>query len=243
MMNRHISVQEMKVHEFTGMLEQSRFLIPSFQREFVWDEGGIIKLWESLYDFYPIGSILCWETKIRLNIHRKVGGIIFKDPPNSEIHNRVYILDGQQRATALLLPLMGRKQKITGGKVFDYTLYFDATDESFFFAHELNRRRRNVPRGFLIRLGEIIRDDRKVMNAASLEPGFNQAIIASIEQLARIFSDYNLSLIRIKGYDIPAVREIFERINQEGKALSSMDIMIARTFRDYEYLVEEDLFR
>ncbi len=243
MMNRHISVQEMKVREFTGMLEKSRFLIPSFQREFVWDQEGIVKLWESLYRFYPMGSILCWETEIRLNIHRKVGGIIFKDPPNAETHNRVYILDGQQRATALLLPLMGRKRKITGGKVFDYTLYFDATDESFFFAHELNRRRRKVPQGFLIRPGEIIGDHRSIMDAASREPGFNQTIRKSIGQLARIFSDYNLSLIRIKGYDIRAVREIFERINQEGKALSSMDIMIARTFRDYEYLVEEDLFR
>jgi hypothetical protein len=242
MMNRHISVQEMKVHEFTGMLEKSRFLIPSFQREFVWDQEGIVKLWESLYGFYPIGSILCWETDIRLNIHRKVGGVIFKDHPDAEPCNRVYILDGQQRATALLLPIMGRKQKITGQKIFDYTLYFDATDESFFFAHELNRRRRNIPQGFLIRLGDMIRDHRKMMNAASREPGFNQAIERRIGQLARIFSNYNLSLIRIKGYDIPAVREIFERINQEGKALTSMDIMIARTFRDYEYMVEEDLF-
>lgn len=243
MMNRHISVREMKVRDFTGKLAEGRFLIPSFQREFVWDQEGIIKLWESLYGFYPIGSILCWETDIRLNIHRKVGGIIFKGRSTADPGNRVYILDGQQRATALLLPLMGRKRKIGGKEVFDYTLYFDATDESFFFAHELNRRRRNVPRGFLIRLGEIVRDHRKVMNAASREPGFNRAITKSIGQLARIFSDYNLSLIRIKGYDIPAVREIFERINQEGKALSSMDIMIARTFRDYEYLVEEDLFR
>ncbi|EFK09679.1 conserved hypothetical protein [delta proteobacterium NaphS2] len=232
----------MKVHEFTGMLEKGRFLIPSFQREFVWDQGGIIKLWESLYRFYPIGSILCWETDIRLNIHRKVGGVIFKDLPN-DVRERVYILDGQQRATALLLPLVGREWKTTGEKAFDYTLYFDATDESFFFAHELNRRKRNVPQGFLICLGGMVRDDRSMMNAASREPGFGQAISKSIAQLARIFSDYNLSLIRIKGYDIPAVREIFERINQEGKALTSMDIMIARTFRDYEYPVEEDLFK
>ena len=243
MMNRHITVQEMKVHEFTGRLEKSRFLIPSFQREFVWSREGIIKLWESLYNFYPIGSILCWETDIRLNIHRKVGGILFKDPMGAEPADRVYILDGQQRATALLLPLTGRKEKISGGKIFDYTLYFDATDESFFFAHELNRRSRKVPTGFLIRLGEIIGDDRRIMDAASREPGFNHAIGKSIGGLARIFSHYNLSLIRIKGYDIPAVREIFERINQEGKALSSMDIMIARTFRDYEYLVEEDMLR
>ena len=233
----------MRVAEFTGMLEENRILIPSFQREFVWDRDGIIKLWESLYRFYPIGSILCWETTIRLNIHRRVGGFLLKAQPNvaGKPDNHIYILDGQQRATALLLPLAGNKGEIAGERDFDYALYFDATDGSFFFAHEFNRRKRNVPPAFLIRLGEILRDHRPILEIASREAGFSQTIERNIGQLARIFSDYNLSLIHIKGFDIPAVREIFERINQEGKALSSMDIMIARTFRDYEYLVEEDL--
>ncbi|MFO7783301.1 MAG: hypothetical protein ACQET7_04605 [Thermodesulfobacteriota bacterium] len=57
----------------------------------------------------------------------------------------------------------------------------------------------------------------------------------------RVFKDYNLSFIHLTGFDIPAVREIFERINQEGKDLNSMDLMIARTFKNYAYLVEEDL--
>ncbi|QTA87114.1 Uncharacterized protein dnm_031420 [Desulfonema magnum] len=62
----------------------------------------------------------------------------------------------------------------------------------------------------------------------------------NVRQLAHVFSNYNLSFIHIRGFDIPAVREIFECINQEGKALSSMDVMIARTFQNYDYLVEED---
>jgi putative glutamine amidotransferase len=44
-----------------------------------------------------------------------------------------------------------------------------------------------------------------------------------------------------RGFDIPAVREIFERINQEGRRLNSMDLMIARTFRNYDYMVEDHL--
>ena len=56
-----------------------------------------------------------------------------------------------------------------------------------------------------------------------------------------MFTDYTLSFICIRGFDIPAVREIFERINQEGKGLNSMDLMIARTFRNYKYMVEDDL--
>ncbi len=242
MMNRHIGVREMHVAEFTAMLKENRFLIPSFQREFVWDRGSIIKLWESLYRFYPIGSILCWETDIRLNIHRKIGGYRFKNQSSASgtPGKQVYILDGQQRATALLLPLVGSDNKTKGAEVDGYALYFDATDETFFFADEFNRRKRQVPSAFLLPLGEIIRRGTAILDAAARESAFCEAIKRNMERLLRIFSHYNLSLIHIKGFDIPAVREIFERINQEGKELSSMDIMIARTFRDYEYLVEED---
>jgi uncharacterized protein with ParB-like and HNH nuclease domain len=87
----------------------------------------------------------------------------------------------------------------------------------------------------------MIENARGISDAAFQEPLFDETIDKNIEQLTRVFSEYCLSLICIEGFDVPAVREIFERINQEGKELSSMDIMIARTFRDYEYLVEEDL--
>jgi len=242
MMNRHISAQEKKLVEFTTMLCENRILIPSFQREFVWDKDSIIKLWESVYCFYPIGSILCWETDICLNIHRKIGGFIFENEGSvSEKSNRrLYILDGQQRATALMMPLRSSEAKVRAQRDFDYSLYFDATDRSFFFAEQFNRRKRNVNHAFLIRLSDMLTDSSQITERVLRESESNPIIEKNVRQLARVFSDYNLSLIHIKGFDIPAVREIFERINQEGKELSSMDIMIARTFQNYEYLVEED---
>ncbi len=224
------------------MFCENRLLIPSFQREFVWDKDSIIKLWESVYRFYPIGSILCWETDICLNIHRKIGGFIFENEGKaSEKSNKwVYILDGQQRATALMMPLRSGGAKVRSQKDFDYTLYFDAGDRSFFFADQFNRRKRNVNPAFLIRLSDMMNDSSRMIERVSFESDGSPIIEKNVRQLARVFSDYNLSLIHIKGFDIPAVREIFERINQEGKELSSMDIMIARTFQNYEYMVEED---
>jgi len=41
-----------------------------------------------------------------------------------------------------------------------------------------------------------------------------------------------LSLIRIKGVGVNEVCEIFERINQEGKKLDPVDIIVARTYRN-----------
>jgi uncharacterized protein with ParB-like and HNH nuclease domain len=223
-------------------LGKGEFLIPSFQREFIWRPDDIIKLWDSIYRFYPIGSILYWTTPLRLHIHRRLGGMILfenGDDPH-EKGERVYILDGQQRATSLLVSLRGSETEVTGRGTFDFSLYFDATSAAFFFKEELNRRRRRVNQAFLIRLADAMEKDSVVDPGIENEPGYRRETGENIFRLQRVFRDYNLSFISLTGFDVPAVREIFERINQEGKDLSSMDLMIARTFRNYAYVVEED---
>jgi len=233
----------MNIRDFVHQLTRGAFLIPSFQREFVWDPDDIIKLWDSIYRFYPIGSILYWETDISLHIHRKPGGWILPDDGCDVCkgEKRVYILDGQQRATSLLVSLLGRETGIRGRDAFDGSLYFDATTAAFFFAEAFERRRREVGEASLVRLGDLLESPpafRRSIDARDLP---DRTARDNLLQLGRVFTDYNLSFICIRGFDIPAVREIFERINQEGKGLNSMDLMIARTFRNYEYMVEDDL--
>jgi uncharacterized protein with ParB-like and HNH nuclease domain len=58
--------------------------------------------------------------------------------------------------------------------------------------------------------------------------------------LRYVFSDYNIPLINLGGYDIAGVCAIFERINQTGVRLKNMDILIARGFKNYATVVEED---
>jgi len=242
-MNREIGTDEKGIIEFVNMLAENKLLVPSFQREFVWEPEDILKLWDSIYRFYPIGSLLYWETHVYLRIHRRVGGHILPNPGNTVNTSKrwLYILDGQQRATALLVSILGEKARVKPGRDFDYTLYFDATDATFFFAYEFNRRKRNVDHVFLIRLADVFQNRSNIWNSISVDPGFSQDVENNLRQLYRVFSDYKIPLIHIRGFDIPAVREIFERINQEGKNLKSMDIMIARTFQDYDYMVEEGL--
>ncbi|MFP3912135.1 MAG: DUF262 domain-containing protein [Desulfobacteraceae bacterium] len=241
--SRTIQTRQMNIRTFVHKLTEAEFLIPSFQREFVWRPEDIIRLWDSLYRFYPIGSILYWKTSIRLHIHRELGGWILSDHHQAvkERKEWVYILDGQQRATSLLVSLFGLKTRGEGQKAWGDALFFDATTATFFFEKALNRRRREVNDAFLIRLGDALDTAPDQDEGLESEPGYLPFIKDNLRQLHRVFTDYNLSLIRLQGYDIPAVREIFERINQEGKELTSMDLMIARTFQDYAYLVEDDL--
>jgi hypothetical protein len=62
--------------------------------------------------------------------------------------------------------------------------------------------------------------------------GFSEEVEANLQQLKRTFTDYKIAVIRIKGVEVSEVCEIFERINQEGKKLDPVDIIVARTYRN-----------
>lgn len=235
-LNRDIDSEVTKIYPFVEeKLAQDKILIPTFQREFVWDPKNILKLWDSIFRFYPIGSILYWVTNSYLHTHRKLGG--FEFPHNEETVRKfkewAYILDGQQRATSLLVSLLGGTGKVKDNENFDYTVYFDATNAEFFFANELeNRKKVNNP-AFLIKLNDVPTGDfLDLYEKKSKEKGFNEQIRANIKQLYRIFTDYKLVLIKIQGVDVDEVCEIFERVNQEGKKLDPVDIIVARTYRN-----------
>jgi len=82
---------------------REKIWLPEFQRPFVWDNNQIRLLIDSLYHNYTISSILTWKGKNEL-ARRRVGGKVsdIKIPDEkSENEDIVYLLDGQQRTTAL----------------------------------------------------------------------------------------------------------------------------------------------
>lgn len=233
-MDRDIGTDDLKIEPFVEKLKSDKFLIPTFQRDFVWEPENIIKLWDSIFRFYPIGSVLYWETDSYLHTHRKIGGFTFPHDEDTvrKFKEWSYILDGQQRATSLLVSMLGGKGKVKDDEDFDYTLYFDAMDATFFFASELEKRKKKVNPAFLIRLRDVPKWKFTFYKDISTEEGFNSTIENNLQQLSRIFTDYKISLIRIKGVGVNEVCEIFERINQEGKRLDPVDIIVARTYRN-----------
>lgn len=223
------------------MLAEGKLLIPTFQREFIWSPDNIIKLWDSIYRFYPVGSILYWVTEHHLNIHRQIGGYVVPNG-NDTAGKRTkwaYILDGQQRATSLLVSIFGGNGKVKDRNNFDFRLFFDMTNATFFFASELNRKKTEVDPAFLVRLKDVPEQYGDIYEQASNRRGFNKKTGTNLKQLHHVFTDYIIPMIRIHGIDIAGVCDIFERINQEGTKLESMDIWIARTFRNDPTIILE----
>lgn len=73
--------------------------IPTIQRQFVWDAEDVRDLIDSIVNGYPIGAIIIWEPTTEFPSAPLLGG--------DEKDTRRYVLDGQQRLTALSLLMNG----------------------------------------------------------------------------------------------------------------------------------------
>jgi hypothetical protein len=208
-------------------------------------------LWDSIYKFYPLGSILVWRTDTPLHNHRKIGGHTIQDQPaEGEYH---YLLDGQQRTTALLTAMYGGR--IKGQEKQDPSLYVnlaveetnEVEDESwrerFLYYDEIDDRDggllRNVGRrkkfdlGLIIKLQDIAQCFGEVEKRL-VESGYTDYEAPERVQLRRfkeVLDNYKLSFIELRKIEIGQVCQIFERINQAGEPLSMFDIVVAKTYR------------
>jgi len=229
------------------------YQIPTFQRDVVWLQENVKKLWDSIYKFYPVGSILIWKTDLKLQNHRQIGGHHITDA-NFNRTEYQYILDGQQRTTSLLTSLYGGK--IDGRPDFNPTLFVDLTipvesdtdDESyrnrFLFWNDIDDRngeiRKNIGKkkryddGLIVKLIDIKKDfttiQSNVFNSAIVNKDFNHSILKELSKIKGVLDNYRISFIEVKGIQVSEVCQIFERINQAGKPLNIFDIVVAKTF-------------
>lgn len=239
------------IRSYIDDLRACKYQIPTFQRDVVWERDAVKKLWDSVYRFYPVGSILIWKTDVRLHNHRSVGGHDIVD--DNITANFQYILDGQQRTTSLLTSLYGGE--IEGQPGFNPLLYIDLTidadndpdDQSykrqFLFWEEIDDRNgrysKNTQRtkryqdGLIVKLKDVMLEygnvERRLWEAGYID--FNDPIRERLRQIKDVLDKYRLAAIELKGIEVSEVCEIFERINQEGKPLDIFDIVVAKTYR------------
>jgi len=105
------------IEEAVNNIHKKKYLLPAIQREFVWGEDRIARLFDSLMRGYPIGSFLFWKVdrdkSKRFQFYEFIRNYHERDcthNPKADISGEediTAILDGQQRLTALYLGLRG----------------------------------------------------------------------------------------------------------------------------------------
>ena len=106
-----VSISVSKAVNYLNNQESSeRFVLPAIQRSFIWSEGQICRLFDSILREYPIGTLLIWKTKNEIRCREFIKYYVdstqvkFSSADKSTKH---LVLDGQQRLQSLLIGLRG----------------------------------------------------------------------------------------------------------------------------------------
>lgn len=111
------------IYEALQNIKNGKYVMPAFQRQFVWSMEQIEKLWDSVLLHYPIATFLFWHVD-NINVTGDtyfcnfMQDITFNNRKDSDSTNYdlvninvettdTAILDGQQRLTSLFLSLLG----------------------------------------------------------------------------------------------------------------------------------------
>lgn len=259
--------EEYNVLQLVKDAENENIFIPEFQRHFIWDRSQIKLLIDSLYRKYTINSILIWNGGDEL-ARRRVGGSLKEIKfPNSDKGEKIsYILDGQQRTTALML-VFTDKNIYKGKNVRKKeraTLYFnqkcndDDPEKLFIFDDEIILIDNNEIMLKKFTEEEIFKKfEGRFVNLKHIyyykdpvKAGEIQTKVADyfeknlektinyIEMLNKL-GDRILSrriYLIFQPGKLDEVLDIFERINTQNTKLNIHDIMVAKTYK----LMEED---
>lgn len=196
-------------------LENGNFKIPKFQREYVWEKSKIVKLLNSIYKQYPIGSFFIWEAgKEYADFCRHIEELGLPEAPESNMFS--FILDGQQRITSLYVAL---KKKATTKA--DYTNICFNLRECEFHIPKLRADEFDIPAWKLLDSKENSNIVRELVVNGHLD------LCDNWQNCSEVFNQYPISIIKTSNMDLEEVVEIFERINQGGKRLSLFDLVAA----------------
>lgn len=239
--------------QFLTEAKRGAFVIPRFQRPFVWNHAQVKLLIDSISRNYPIGSLLLLQETIPNDpflssrpIDAVIGESESDEPSVDDLTQPAfppavyYVLDGQQRLTSLVRVFLQASHESVYYFDLDKLLETDSSDRNA--SNWVVRRNagRKLPTRY-IRSDAIADDERCSILAqeyfeSSYEPlkGDRPAQRRAVAKVNRVFEtmrNYQIPLVIVdRGDSTEAICRIFETINSTGTRLTTFDLAVARFF-------------
>ncbi len=134
-----LTVSSVSIEQLINMLRRREWLVPQFQREFVWTVANVIDLARSILHTRPIGMATIWEqaddgqlelAPIKLADRKGSQDIAIYFSNVDKNPSKVYaILDGRQRCTAIAMAFAGFHSQY-GSYKFSGRYYLDVATEN-----------------------------------------------------------------------------------------------------------------
>ena len=194
------------------------YVIPEFQRDFIWSVRQIIELFDSIIKGYPIGSLILWKPESdNFKTLSNIGGISLSAIPSGL--DTMYILDGRQRLTALASVLYPNGQ-------YYHQVCIDL-EEMRIIQVPVNRSVTDV---HILKLGvaydtyELVGFLEK-LRASDLSDSQKKIYAERAKKVNKTLLSYELGYISVYGGSINEAVEVFSRLNSKSTPISA-DYMI-----------------
>ncbi|RYY57106.1 MAG: DUF262 domain-containing protein [Chitinophagaceae bacterium] len=222
------SVVNPMVKHLTELLQDISFgelRVPNFQRPYVWKPSDVISLFDSIYNGYPIGSLLFWETTQELNSFNKIGPFQV-DLSNS--HEKNYIIDGHQRLSTLYGVLQSKKN-LSHQSLDKWTLCFDLDKSEFFFPSSTTVVPNFIWMDKVINTIDFLEESKRIQLQ---NPSNSDIYITRAQKLAQAIVTYKISITQIKKGNLTSAVEIFSRLNTKGMDMTPDQMLSALTYKE-----------
>jgi hypothetical protein len=211
---KRLAAETETVEDLVALVARGGVRVPSFQRGLKWKTEDVVALFDSIYRGYPVGSILLRKGKA--DASRIQVGPISIDAP--EIEAALWVVDGQQRLTALTAGL-SRPTPVPTTPDDPWVIYFDAASQTFFSPPPDGE----IPSSWV--------PVAQLLDASALSEwvfhwkhGKDPDLRASVFQAGSLIRQYRIPLYVVETDDEQTLKAIFYRINKFGKSLKWADI-------------------
>ena len=227
-MNKKYKVGQYTVDDLIKDIDSNKIVVPEIQRPFVWSDKQVCDLIDSLYNGYPIGYLIIWQNpSVRLKSGESSGG-------------KKILIDGQQRMTALMTAIVGRKIFTANYSKKTIRIAFNplakGDDERFAVTSNMHVNSKiwieDISKIFAADFSQL----EFVMKYLQDNSNANlREVETAINKLAAI-KNYPLGVIELEeNLSINEVTEIFVRVNSQGKRLNEADFAMSKIAADAEH--------
>ena len=207
------SAFSLTVRKILSRIQAGEIRVPSFQRPLRWDASDVGKLFDSILRGYPVGSLLFWRRPMEADPALRIGNAVIQAP---RVDDGWYIVDGQQRITALAAALLDLDQR---GET-RWIVRFDPESSTFLSGPPGPAEEgRHVP---LSALGDIRRLGKWFRTCTLSEEQQSR-----VEDVQQRLLDYELPAYLTENEDVDALRGVFARLNSTGVRMRADEVFQA----------------
>lgn len=220
--------------------EKGRIRIPLFQRDVEWKEKQKLKLFDSIKNGYPIGTILFWRPEIKdemsdIDFELSILGAYYLDERDNDYF---YILDGYQRLSTLLNCLIdpNKTSLERDNEIWykEFCIYYDLEIDQFkkYNGKDINNLDAHKVPLFLFADPMNFYSFQEKMIKENINSDLIKLYSERYKNLGNNFYDYLIPSIDLSGGNIQEAIEIFNRVNSEGSKIKDDWKLSALTIND-----------